>query len=94
MEFLITRTRKSNVNPVKADERLSHPEEVILAEIRIAEYAILLDEARANGAGVAFMPSTTPGVWNTPDHAAFLARMKSLFRPEEKIVDFNFNGIR
>ena len=42
-------------------------------EIAIAEYAILLDEARANGARiVGFMPPHYAGVSNTPDYAAFI----------------------
>jgi hypothetical protein len=79
-----------NVDPAKADYRLSHREEVILDETAVAEYTNLLDEARTNGARiVGFIPPHYAGVWNTPDYAFFLARMKSLFRPDEKIVDFN-----
>lgn len=79
-----------NVDSLMADYRLSRREEVILDETAVAEYAALLDEARTNGARiVGFIPPHYAGVWNTADYSVFLARMKSLFRPEEKVFDFN-----
>ncbi len=79
-----------NVDSAMADYRLSHREEVILDETAVAQYAELLDEARANGARiVGFIPPHYAGVWDTADYSAFLARMKSLFRPDETLVDFN-----
>lgn len=82
--------QERNVDLVKADFRLSHREEVILDETAVAEYAALLEEARANGAKiVGIIPPHFAGVWDTPDYAAFLARMKSLFLPGETMVDFN-----
>jgi hypothetical protein len=79
-----------NADPAKVEYRLSHPKAIILDETAFAEYRALLDEARINGARiVAFVPPHYAPVWNAPDYEAFLARMKSLFRPEEKVVDFN-----
>jgi hypothetical protein len=81
---------EQNVDPQKADYRLSNREELVLDETAVAEYAELLDEARADGARiVAFIPPHYSGVWNGPDYAGFVARMKTLFRSDEKIVDFN-----
>jgi hypothetical protein len=79
-----------NVDPGKADYRLAHREEIVLDETAVAEYAALLDEARAHGACiVGFIPPHYSGVWNGTDYAAFVARMKALFRPDEEIIDFN-----
>jgi hypothetical protein len=81
---------EQDVDPLKVDYRLSHREELVLDETAVAEYAALLDEARAHGARiVAFIPPHYSGVWNGPDYAAFLARMNRLFHPDEKIIDFN-----
>jgi hypothetical protein len=81
---------EQDVDPLKVDYRLSHREELVLDETAGAEYAALLDEARAHGARiVAFIPPHYSGVWNGPDYAAFLARMNRLFHPDEKIIDFN-----
>jgi hypothetical protein len=82
--------RERHLDPVKTDYRLSHREEIVLDETAVAEYAALLEEARAHGAYiVGFIPPHYSGVWNGADYSAFVARMKALFRPDEKIIDFN-----
>jgi hypothetical protein len=82
--------RERHIDPVKADDRRAHREEIVLDETSVAEYAALLEEARAQGAYIiGFIPPHYSGIWNGDDYGAFLARMKGLFRADEKIIDFN-----
>ncbi len=79
-----------NADHMKAVYRRYHRDQIVIDETGFAEYAALVDEARASGARiVAFVPPHYAEVWNTPDYAAFLSRMKTLFRPNERIIDFN-----
>ena len=79
-----------NANQMKATYRRYHREPIVIDETAFAEYAALVDEARSRGAQVvAFVPPHFIDVWNTPDYADFMARMKTLFRPGELLIDFN-----
>ncbi len=79
-----------NADQMKAQYRLYHREEIVIDETAFEEYAGLMDEARSKGAKiVGFIPPHYTEVWNTADYAAFLSRMKALFRQDEPIIDFN-----
>jgi hypothetical protein len=79
-----------NADQMKAVYRRYHRDPIVIDETAFAEYAALVDEARAHGARiVAFIPPHFIDVWNTPDYAEFLTRMKTLFHPDELMIDFN-----
>lgn len=83
-------TLENNPEPMRMKYHNYHQSEIVIDETAFAEYQALVDETRASGARVvAFIPPHDANAWNTPNYAAFLSRMKALFRPGELIIDFN-----
>jgi len=65
---------------------------IVIDEIAFEEYGRLVQSARAHGARVvAFIPPIYASFYEArrKDYDAYFARMASLFRPDEKIIDFN-----
>jgi len=65
---------------------------IVVDEVAFEEYRQLVQSARAHGARViAFIPPIYDDFYQArrAEYDAYFARMRALFRPDEKIVDFN-----
>lgn len=79
-------------DPIEALHRGAAPKELTVDKVAFAEYGQLIEAARAHGAQIfAFIPPMYVGRYEgqRAEYDAYFARMANLFRPGEKIIDFN-----
>lgn len=79
-------------DPIEALNRAAASKRLTVDEIAFAEYAQVLETSRAHGAKiVAFIPPMFVGRYEAEkaEYDVYFARMAKLFRPDEKIIDFN-----